>query len=175
MLSRSTPLKRKKPMKSGGSLARGDSSFATSYRSAQGERRSIAPISIPDPSRFRLPQKIDQACAPVVKREYIRSEKLREAYRLIPCQGCHAEDGTVVCAHSNWSVHGKGERIKADDNRAASLCFRCHAKLDQGSTMTEAERKEFWWSAHVKSINLLLEQGLWPDGVPVPDLSQGFC
>jgi len=75
------------------------------------------------------------------KHQYIRSPALMKAYRQIPCQHCGAEDGTVCGAHSNQSADGKGRSIKADDNKCASLCFRCHAALDQGSFMARAERE----------------------------------
>lgn len=104
------------------------------------------------------------------KHDYIRSEPLMRAYRLIPCQNCGASDGTVSGAHSNWAAHGKGKSIKADDNRCASLCFTCHGMLDQGSILGRAERMALWWAAHVKTINLLLQSGLWPKGVEVPSL-----
>lgn len=108
----------------------------------------------------------------IQKREYVRSKELREAYRKIPCQHCGRDDGTVCCAHSNWGVHGKGGGIKADDSRGASLCSACHVPvLDQGSKLSKSERQEMWWTAHVRSVGLLVERGLWPDGVPVPDIS----
>lgn len=107
---------------------------------------------------------------PVVKRDYVRSAALRDAYRLIPCQNCGAADGTVCCAHSNWGIHGKGGHIKADDNRAASLCARCHSMLDQGTKLTEDERKQLWWPAHYKTVMLLINRGLWPSKVPIPDV-----
>lgn len=122
------------------------------------------------------PRAIAQAAAPlpmavpVPKRDYVRSEVLLEACRLIPCQHCEADDGTVCAAHSNWSVHGKGKSIKADDNRVASLCARCHRMIDQGSKLTEAERAAIWFRAHVRTVIELLARQLWPRAVPVPPL-----
>ncbi len=55
------------------------------------------------------------------KTEYIRSNKLMLRYRMLPCQNCGANDGTVCGAHSNQSKHGKGKGIKASDQYAASL------------------------------------------------------
>ena len=116
--------------------------------------------------------RVSEAAAPVPKREYIRSKALREAYRLIPCQHCGRDDGTVCCAHSNWGIHGKGKSIKADDSLGASLCAACHVPLlDQGSALGRAERQALWWAAHVKTVTLLLADGHWPAGVPVPDTS----
>lgn len=101
------------------------------------------------------------------KHNYIRSKKLLEAARQIPCQHCLADDGTVVAAHTNWGG-GKGRGIKADDNLIASLCFSCHSQLDQGSSMTKAERMAMWEAAHKNTINQLILFGLWPDDVPNP-------
>ena len=64
------------------------------------------------------------------KHQYIRSPALMKAYREIPCQHCGIEDGTVCGAHSNRGADGKGRSIKADDNKCASLCYRCRAELD---------------------------------------------
>ena len=113
----------------------------------------------------------------IPKRTYVRSLKMMEAYRLLPCQFdggreviCGVEDGTVCGAHSNWSVHGKGKNIKADDNRAASMCSRHHDLIDQNKQLSEADRKKFWWRAHVRTVKLLLRRSLWPKSVPVPDI-----
>lgn len=111
-------------------------------------------------------------CPAQPKHSYVRSKKLREAYRLIPCQHCGCADGTVCCAHSNWATHGKGAGIKADDSRGASLCAACHVPLlDQGAALTRAQRRALWWAAHIKSVRLLVEIGAWPKAIPVPDTS----
>lgn len=102
------------------------------------------------------------------KFQYVRSKKLLEACRLIPCQHCGAQDGTVVAAHSNWSEHGKGKSIKASDIYVASLCSICHHQLDQGLLWSREQRKEIWTAAHRKTVALLNAMGLWPDGVPQP-------
>jgi hypothetical protein len=107
---------------------------------------------------------------PQPKHDYVRSPALMRAYRLIPCQHCGAEDGTVCGAHANWADFGKGRGIKADDNRCASLCAACHSMLDSGSILGRAERMAMWFTAHVKTVNELVRRGLWPSAVPVPDL-----
>lgn len=101
------------------------------------------------------------------KHEYIRSKQLLENARKIPCQGCGADDGTVVAAHCNWG-HGKGRGIKADDNMIASLCFACHSEIDQGSKMSKPERMALWFDAHCMTVQVLTIQGLWPKDVPYP-------
>lgn len=122
-----------------------------------------------DPARFRTPQPVSGAAQPVAKATYVRSKTLREAYRLIPCQACGAQDGTVVCAHANEGAYGKGMAIKACDTKAASLCFTCHSRLDQGSDMTRDERRAFWLAAHLKTIQALVAAGHWPKDIPTPN------
>lgn len=101
------------------------------------------------------------------KHNYIRSKKLLENARLIPCQWCGADDGTIVAAHTNWGG-GKGRGIKADDNLIASLCYSCHAELDSGKMMTKGERQGMWRVAHDRTVEKLSELDLWPADVPKP-------
>ena len=89
-----------------------------------------------------------------------RNQKLLEAARDLPCQHCGIQDGTVVAAHSNQLRDGKGKGIKAHDYRIASLCYRCHADLDQGSTMSKQERVDMWEEAHRRTLGLLFERGV---------------
>jgi len=94
------------------------------------------------------------------------------AYREIPCQHCGVADGTVCGAHSNSSSHHKGRGIKADDNKCASLCHKCHAELDQGYSMSREERAGMWDAAHRNTVRTLVQRGLWPLNVPIPDIRQ---
>jgi len=86
-----------------------------------------------------------------------RNKKLLETLRKSPCQECGREDGTVVAAHSNQLRDGKGRGIKADDFRVAALCYSCHMELDQGKSLSKAERIEIWEEAHRKTIGWLFE------------------
>lgn len=101
------------------------------------------------------------------KHHYVRSPELMRNAREIPCQHCGVDDGTVCGAHTNWGG-GKGRGIKASDNLIASLCFDCHAKLDQGKTLTKEQRKDMWFSAHINTVNKLIELRLWPKDIPIP-------
>lgn len=92
-----------------------------------------------------------------------RNRALVKAYRVIPCQWCGADDGTVVAAHANWSEYGKGMGMKASDDACASLCFRCHMELDQGKNLSYEERKQGWLTAHERTIEALKALGLWPE------------
>lgn len=106
----------------------------------------------------------------IAKFHYVRSPKLMQAYRQIPCQHCGVADGTVCGAHSNQAEHGKGRGIKASDVFCASLCHRCHMDVDQGRTMSRTERLRVWTLAHIKTVLELVRRGLWPANVPVPEI-----
>ena len=101
---------------------------------------------------------------------YVRSKKLMEAYRAIPCQHCGRDDGTVCGAHSNQAKHGKGRGIKASDIYCASLCSRCHSMLDQGYSMTREEREAMWEKAHSETWPKLVIGGLWPADIPLTNI-----
>ena len=103
------------------------------------------------------------------KHTYIRSKKLLMAVASLNCQSCGAGH-MVQAAHSNWGG-GKGRSVKADDNLVAALCLKCHHEIDQGKTLTREERMDLWTRAHKKTVQALLDQNLWPDNVPVPQLS----
>lgn len=144
-------------------------------------RAALESISEDDPAPTKL-AKATRAARPatandmgqaarVEKFVYVRSRPLCKAFRLIPCQNCSSQDGTVVGAHSNWSCHGKGRSIKASDIYQASLCFPCHSMLDQGSRLLERERKLMWWDAHTKSVTLLIELGHWPSIIEPPNIT----
>ena len=98
----------------------------------------------------------------LTKTNYLRSPSLMRLYRTLPCQHCGIDDGSVCGAHSNQSHHGKGRGIKAGDQYCASLCHACHLALDQGRSMSRAERVAMWDAAHAKTVAALQAQGKWP-------------
>lgn len=65
-----------------------------------------------------------------------RSEKLRRYVSSLPCVHCGSID--VQAAHRN---QGKGMGLKASDGLLAALCWREHARIDQGKDLTRAERR----------------------------------
>lgn len=67
----------------------------------------------------------------IEKLNNFRSRKLLDAAKGQSCQNCGADDGTIVCAHSNLYEDGKGKGMKADDLMTAHLCCRCHEWYDQ--------------------------------------------
>jgi len=86
-----------------------------------------------------------------------RNRKLLDVLRQSPCQECGRADGTIVAAHSNQLRDGKGRGIKAHDYRVAALCYSCHMEIDQGKSLSKAERIEIWEEAHRKTISWLFE------------------
>jgi len=80
-----------------------------------------------------------------------------DVLRQSPCQECGRADGTIVAAHSNQLRDGKGRGIKAHDYRVAALCYSCHMEIDQGKSLSKAERIEIWEEAHRKTISWLFE------------------
>lgn len=140
------------------------SGFASQWQPRLKTERTLTPIRVPAPSAavFR----------PAPKHEYVRSPALLEACRALACQSCGSENGTIVAAHSNWAVHGKGKSVRADDNRVAAMCWRCHHELDQCGDESNGAKQAWWWDCHVKTVNKLVMRGLWPKGVPVPETGE---
>ena len=52
-----------------------------------------------------------------------------ELIRTLACCQCQAPPPSQA-AHSNWSEHGKGKGIKADDSYTVALCRVCHGDFD---------------------------------------------
>lgn len=77
--------------------------------------------------------------------------------RQLPCCNCGYMPPSQA-AHSNFSEHGKGRGIKADDIYTIPLCIKCHQWFDQyqdGLTRDEAKR---WFLAKLNLVNKALEQ-----------------
>lgn len=89
-----------------------------------------------------------------------RNKALLVFARLLPCQLCSADDGTIVAAHSNQQRDGKGFAHKAADYRIAALCAKCHAEIDQGTKFSKEGKRELWEAAHRATIGELFERGL---------------
>ena len=87
------------------------------------------------------------------KHAYVRDKALLKRVALLDCQHCGSGE-MVQAAHTNWGG-GKGRGIKADDNLVAALCQKCHWEVDQGHTMSKAERQAMWQAAHLKTMEAL--------------------
>lgn len=91
---------------------------------------------------------------------YRNRQLLDVARHATQCMMCDRHNcGTVVAAHSNQQRDGKGIGHKAADYRIAFLCYDCHTQIDQGNTMTRAEKQEQWENAHRKTVGWLFENG----------------
>jgi hypothetical protein len=90
-----------------------------------------------------------------------RNKKLLEVVRDAPiCFNCgRHNDGTIVAAHSNQGLHGKGRSLKADDCFIAALCYVCHSDLDQGTKLSREERVAMWNAAAVLTYGWLIRDG----------------
>jgi len=96
------------------------------------------------------------------KYPYVRDKRILEFCRTLSCQSCGIDNGTVVAAHSNQSIHGKGRSIKASDQYVAALCYECHFEVDQGR-LCRVTKQMIWNEAHERTKNHLIRAGLWPN------------
>ena len=76
------------------------------------------------------------------------------AVRKLPCVKCGNPNSQA--AHSNWSEHGKGRGIKADDTYTIPLCHRCHQWLDQYQYMNRDESKAWFMQMLGKTERMLV-------------------
>lgn len=65
----------------------------------------------------------------------------RDAAAKGSCVNCGTTDGTVVFAHGNESLFGKGKGLKAHDVFGADLCHHCHGYVDN---QQKQERTGVW-------------------------------
>jgi hypothetical protein len=80
------------------------------------------------------------------KRKPIRSKAITQAANGESCTwpGCGKQDGTVVFAHSNMSIHGKATARKADDLFGAFLCSEHHTEYDQWNRRDDLVTQGEW-------------------------------
>ena len=62
-----------------------------------------------------------------------------EALRKFSCVECGKRP--VDIAHSNFSEHGKGKGIKADDSYTVALCRICHSDFDLYANLNREQAK----------------------------------
>lgn len=63
---------------------------------------------------------------------------------------CMPGTDTVVPAHSNQQIHGKGMGIKAHDHYTVPACYACHSELDQGGSYTKQQKFQMWQLAFAR-------------------------
>lgn len=94
--------------------------------------------------------------APAPKTEAYRDPTLLEMARGRPCllmiPGlCSHRVDTVVAAHSNLSVHGKGGARKADDCYSCWACAACHVWLDTSKALAAIKEVAFM-NGHARQV-----------------------
>ena len=62
-----------------------------------------------------------------------------EALRQFSCVECGRRP--VDIAHSNFSEHGKGKGVKADDSYTVALCRICHSDFDLYANLNREQAK----------------------------------
>ena len=72
---------------------------------------------------------------------------------------CNGNAETVVAAHSNQYIHGKGGALKAHDIFVAWACSDCHAELDQGR-MNYDQKAHYWQRGFERTLLAAVEQGI---------------
>lgn len=90
------------------------------------------------------------------KDERWESEKWLAAVRTLDCMRCF-KAGPSDPAHRN---EGKGKGVKTHDCWTAALCRDCHREIDQGKTMTRAERRQALDTAILMTLRALAKKGL---------------
>ena len=87
-----------------------------------------------------------------------RNKKLLALAKHSPkCFCCGAtNDGTVVAAHANLQIMGKGMGIKAADI-PAFVCATCHDAIDGRSKAVDFDPEKEWYRAAVLSMRWVLE------------------
>lgn len=91
-----------------------------------------------------------------LKQPRFESEPWRRAVASLHCVRCFRE-GSTQAAHRN---EGKGMAMKTDDCWTAALCVDCHRELDQGKTMSRAEKREAMDTAILMTLRELARRGL---------------
>lgn len=98
---------------------------------------------------------------------YVRSKKVTESARGEMCTmnmpDCRYDTETTVWAHANYDYCGKGTGIKASDIFGCYACQSCHDLYDgrrKDPTVNVESAERYFWRAHVKSMNRLIELGI---------------
>lgn len=85
-----------------------------------------------------------------------RDNKRLELIRSLCCCQCGASPRSEA-AHSNFSIHGKGKGIKADDKYSIPLCRSCHANFDQNLNQQTRQQQLDWFLEKLEFINKVLD------------------
>lgn len=115
--------------------------------------RSVPSVT---PGAFRAPQAVAAAPGAAPKSAAHRNSHLRDMARGMPCLlrvpgVCTQDRATVVCCHSNLSIHGKAGARKADDQYSVWGCAACHRWLDAGPA-PKAQKYSAFMAAHRNQV-----------------------
>lgn len=107
-------------------------------------------------AKRREPYALPTTAQAVPKTEAHRNSRLRDMARGMPCLlqvpgVCSHDSATVVCCHSNLSIHGKAGARKADDHYSVWGCAACHRWLDQGPA-PRAQKTAAFMAAHLRQV-----------------------
>ena len=83
----------------------------------------------------------------------MRNPKRLSDIRKLPCVECGKSPADA--AHSNFSEHGKGKGIKADDRYTIPLCRNHHMQFDLYVNKNRDESKE-WFLKHLETTERML-------------------
>ena len=84
-----------------------------------------------------------------------RDNKRLERIRSLPCVECGRPPRSQA-AHSNFSEHGKGRSIKADDKYTIPLCDADHKRFDQMLMGMDRNQSLEWFNKKLKFVNEVL-------------------
>lgn len=108
------------------------------------------------PGAFRAPLPVVAVPATAPKSSAQRNAHLRDMARGMPCLlrvpgVCTQDRATVVCCHSNLSIHGKAGARKADDFYSVWGCAACHSWLDRAPA-SRAQKASAFMAAHLAQV-----------------------
>lgn len=85
-----------------------------------------------------------------------RDPRRLEQVRSLPCCVCGIRPRSQA-AHSNFSEHGKGRSIKADDKYTIPLCDADHKRLDQYNMGMNRDESLEWFMQKWRETNRLIK------------------
>ena len=86
-----------------------------------------------------------------------RDNRRLEQIRSLPCCVCGMGPRSQA-AHSNFSEHGKGRSIKADDKYTIPLCDADHKRFDQMLMGMDRNQSLEWFTEKLESTNETLKR-----------------
>ena len=91
----------------------------------------------------------------------LKSKRITDDARDMPCQSCGVNDGTVINAHCN-DMEFRGMGMKCDDALSAWCCGTCHSLIDgQSGNLTLDEKRQMWDRAFKRTVRMRFRLGLW--------------